>query len=125
MAIELTDHIRDRVQKALMLALPKKELDELIQAEIDKFFQESTDAYHHTIPAPFSKMLQIEIETRAKALLVKWLDGHFETIWTGNEEKFVGEAVKQFVPVVLQELGANITSAALARIRQELTGSSY
>jgi len=123
--LELTDHIRDRVQKALMLALPKKELDELIQAEIDKFFKGGKDGYGREIPAPFAKMLQAEIEIRAKEALVKWMDTNFEKVWEGTEYQFIGDMVKKFVPITLEGIGASITSSALEEIHQQLSNRSY
>lgn len=120
--MELTDHIREKVQGALMLGLPKKELDEFVQTEMDKFFKGGKDGYGRESPSLFSKMLQEEIGARAKAALVKWMDTNFEKVWEGREYQFIGDMVKKFVPITLERIGASITSSALEMIHQQLSG---
>lgn len=116
--MELTEHIRSKVQKALMITMPEEQLDEFIRQEIQRFFEKEGSEYRHL--TPFGQMVRDEIEARAKESIKNWMDKNFERQWDGSQEKVVGEAVKRFIPVVIESLASNLASSALQRIREEL-----
>jgi len=120
MAVELTDHIRDKVREALLVSIPEDKLDEFISAEISRFFYGGKDTYGRDTQSEFSKMLIDELKARATKSILKWMDENFERTWEGNSEKFIGEAIGGFVPIVMQRLGSGIVSEALSQIRQQL-----
>ena len=122
MTVELTDHIRDKVSEALLISLPEDKLDELINAEINRFFHGGKDTYGRENKSEFSGLMFDELQVRAKKSILNWMDKNFERIWKGQSEQFIGKAAEAFVPIVLNRLGSGIVSEALGQIRQQLQG---
>jgi hypothetical protein len=117
--MELTDHIRDKVREALMATLPDEELDKIMKAEMDKFFSDRVQGYASQ-PTPFKQMIWDELSTRVKEAIKKWMDVNFERQWIGNSEILVGEAVRKFIPVIMESFATDLVSNALAQIRSRL-----
>jgi len=118
--IELTDHIRDKVREALMTSLTPEQLDQFVKAEIDSLFKPRRTGYND-LPSLFNEMVKAELETLVKLEVKKWLAENFESAWTDRgSERLVGEAVKQFVPIVIESLASGLISQALVEIRNRL-----
>lgn len=117
--MELTNVIRDKVREALMVSLPPEELDKFISEEWGRFFKDENSGYY-TKPSTFKLMLHEEIQARAKLHLTQWMDANFSKEWKGQEEVLVGDMVRKFTPIVLQELSGALASRALAIIHERL-----
>ncbi len=116
--MELTDVIRDKVRKALVLSLPPEKLDDYIKEEWEDFFDK--DKRDYPSKTDFQLLLQEEIKARIAKGLKKWMDENFTQEWNGHEQKLLGDMVKKFTPIVMQELSTSLASAALSMIHQRL-----
>lgn len=117
--MELSDVIRNKVRKALVLALPPEDLDKYIKEEWDSFFKEEQLGYYKQ-PSTFQLMLHEEIQNRVRLQLKKWMDENFEKTWVGKEELLIGEMVEKFTPIVLKRLSYGLASQVLSEISQRL-----
>ena len=93
--MELTDVIRDKVRKALVLSLPPEELDKYIKDEWEDFFTQDKRGYQPK--SGFQLLLQEEIKARVAKGLKKWMDENFTREWNGQEERLLGDMVRSLL----------------------------
>jgi len=123
--MELTEHIRDKVKEALMIAMPEEDLDTYIKQEMHQFFK--TDDRGYPKQSLFAGMIKNEIENRVRVMVSSWLDNNLDKVWDSNTDayKMVGQAVKALAPVVMEAWGAHIAQAALGMVRNQLESGRY
>jgi hypothetical protein len=121
--MELTDIIRNKVRKALVLSLPPEKLDGYIREEWDRFFK-ADDRGYYSHPSQFKEMVLDEIRHRVRKQIIKWMDENFIKEWDGQQEKFLGDMVKKLTPIVMDEMATKVASETLATIYQRLQISS-
>lgn len=126
----LADTIRDRVRTSIVAVIPDDQIDNLVKAEYDKYFQapqqpswEKKEAF-----SPFQTTIKAEIETYMKeklqAAVRKELDALLtESKWTQTGQVAVSSLVKQYAPDFLEGMIASYTGAVVGQLRNAISAN--
>lgn len=115
---DVTTHIRNEVRKVLVKSIPKEAMDNMIRAEYDLFFKSE----YARGKSPFAQLVADALKEQFSRKIKAWLDANFQQQFDEiGGQKLVGELVAELVPIVQQSIMTDITSRALADLRQRLT----
>lgn len=123
----LADTIRDRVRTSIVSVIPDEQIDNLVKAEYDRYFQapQQPSWEKKEVFSPFQNTIKAEIESYMKEKLQAAVRKELDLIltdakWNQTGAVAVSSMVKQYAPDFLEGMIASYTGNVVGQLRNAI-----
>jgi hypothetical protein len=118
---DVTEHIRGKVREVLIGSIPDEQMDAMVRAEVERFFEgERVSGSSARSAPPFRAMVEAEIKAQMAETFKAHVRQYMQSYWTAHGEAALTDFTAQVMGRAQEEMMKNLVAHALQSMGSSL-----